>query len=78
MSAWLVGVGVGLYLGIVGAILVMARLEKRRIREEAEFQRRRFAFWQTFWSQQLAPRTRDADVVDALVGRETYGGPDVA
>jgi len=78
MSAWLGGVGVGLYLGIVGTLLVMAKLEQRRIREAREFHQRRIAFWTRLFEQQLAPRTRDADAIDALVGPETYRGPDVA
>ena len=72
MSEWLGAFGCGLYFGIVGTVLLMAKLQQRRLRDEAEFQRRRFAFWQNFWSQQLAARTPEQDAVDALVGRETY------
>ena len=67
MSAWLDGLGVGLFWGIVLTVLIMARLERKRIREDAEFQRRRLAFWQTFWSQQLAARTPEQDAVERLL-----------
>jgi len=84
MSAWLGGVGVGLYLGIVGTVRVMAWVERKRLERERA-QRMPLPQWGAISNLQviydkpiLAPRTRDADVVDELVGHETYRGPDVA
>jgi len=72
MSAWFGGVGVGLYLGIVGTVLVLMRLQKKRIRRPARTREQALAEFGKIFAPQLAPRTRDADAVDELVGPQTY------
>ena len=67
MSAWLGGLGCGLYLGIVGTLLVMARVEKKRIREAREFHQRRIEFWTRLFERQLAARTPEQDAVEELL-----------
>ena len=59
MSAWLGGLGVGLYLGIVGTAYIMSRLERRRIRQRAVCSLARLAEFGRIFAPQLAPRLID-------------------